>query len=90
MRYIVRRPYRYGDKVYMPGDKMPVEGDIVQVLQGRGIIGAAVETAATKPPETAMQPKAEIKPLGGSWFEVRGQKVQGKKKAEEVAGRPFG
>ena len=93
MRYMVRRPYRYGDKVYLPGDAMPVEGDVARVLQNRGIIGAPVqaprETAAVKPPEKAVKPKAEIKPLGGGWYEVRGQKVQGKDNAEEAAGRPF-
>lgn len=46
---------------------------------------SVLETAAKKPPETAIKPKAEIKGLGGGWYEVDGQKVQGKKEAEKLA-----
>ena len=85
MRYNVRKPYRYGNRIYMPGEKMPVTGDDVKVLQGRGIIGApATETASVKPPENAMMPKAEPKHLGGGWYELpNGRKVR-KKDLEEV------
>ena len=99
MRYNVRKPYRYGNRIYMPGEKMPVTGDDVKVLQGRGIIGApATETASVKPPERAVIPKAgpnafgnfvrkvtaEPKHLGGGWYELPdGRKVR-KKDLEEV------
>ena len=78
MRYMVRRPYRYGNKVYMPGEAMPVTGEDVKLLQSRQIIGApVVETASVKPPENAMKPKAKPKKLGGGWFELAsGKKVR--------------
>ena len=68
-KYFVRRPYRYGSTIYMPGDGMPVSRGDVKLLQSRGIIGSPFvepkpvkETAMAKPPEDAMQPKAEPKP----------------------------
>ncbi len=86
MRYMVRKPYRYGDKIYMAGEAMPVpDKEIAKVLQSRGILGGPVrETASVKPPETAMKPKAEPKHLGGGYYLLpSGEKVRGKKAAEE-------
>ncbi len=90
MKYITRKPYRYKSKVYLPGEAMPVEdAEKAKVMQHRGIIGGiAKESAAVKPPERAVRPKAEIKTLGGGWYEVNGEKVQGRESAEEKA-RPF-
>lgn len=83
MRYRVRRPYRYGDRVYMPGEAMPVKDGDVKVLQQRGIIGAPVvepkrmETATQPPPpERAVMPEPGPKYLGGGWYLVNGRKVR--------------
>lgn len=85
MKYQVRKPYRYGNKIYMPGETMRPKSDDVQVLQSRGIIGGAVaETASTKPPEKAVKPKAEPRHVGGGYYDVNGKRVKGKKAAEEV------
>ena len=65
MKYTARKPFRYGNKIYMAGDGVPASGDDVKMLQGQGKIGAPimekpkVETAMAKPIETAMKPKAE-------------------------------
>ncbi len=78
---MVRKPYRYGSKIYMAGEAMPVpDKEIAKVLQSRGILGGAVrETASVKPPETAMMPKAEPKYLGGGWYlTADGRKVRKK------------
>lgn len=88
MRYLVRRAYRYGNRIYLPGESMlPAQGD-VQVLQQRGIIGGpvvepkAMETAeATPMPEAAVMPESKAKPepkhLGGGWYELPdGSKVR--------------
>lgn len=84
MRYLVRRPYRYGARVYMPGEGMRVTDDSDRVvMQQRGIIGGPVpeerrvETATAPPaPEAAVMPepgpKPEPKHLGGGWYELPG------------------
>jgi hypothetical protein len=91
--YIARKPFRYENRVFMQGEHVTVKDDDVRMLQGQGKIGGRVKEAATvKPPENAMMPKAEpkaepkakTKKLGGGWFEVRGQKVQGKEAAEKL------
>ncbi len=43
-----------------------------------------METASRQMDNTAAMP-SPIKHLGGGWYEVNGQKVQGKEKALEVA-----
>ena len=81
-RYIARRSFRYGDKVYMPGEKVAPDEDDVRMLQGQGKIGGKIPETATKPapPENSMQPKAETEyPIhkGGGWYELEdGSKVR--------------
>jgi hypothetical protein len=68
MKYTARKPFRYGNKIYMAGEGVPVSGDDVKMLQGQGKLGAPImekpeakkaETATMEPIETAMKPKAE-------------------------------
>ncbi len=67
MKYIARKPFRYGTGVYMTGQQVTVEGDDVRMLQSQGKIGGPViekpviETATVKPVENTMQPPAEYK-----------------------------
>ncbi len=62
MKYIARKPFRYGPRVYMAGEAVTVKTDDVRMLQGQGKIGGPVrETATVKPVENAMQPQAEPK-----------------------------
>ena len=90
MAYIARKPFRYKGVIYMAGQPVPADKEDVRMLQGQGkISGTAPETATVSPPENAMMPKAEPKPLGGGWYEVRGKKIQGKERAEAEASRPF-
>lgn len=79
MKYTARKPFLYGNKIYMAGEGVPVEGDDVKMLQGQGKLGAPfvektevekVETMTMKPIETAMKPKAEPKHVGGGWYEL--------------------
>ena len=76
---------RIGDRYVSPGDEMEVPENLGKKLKQAGL---ATETASVKPKENAMMPKAEPKAkpkhLGGGWFEVRGQKVQGKEAAEKL------
>ena len=78
--YMARKPFRYGEKIYMAGESVSVKADDVSMLQGQGKIGGAVreiEAASIKPPENAMIPKAEPKPLGGGWYLAEdGRKVR--------------
>ena len=67
------------NQYYQPGVEVP--GDVAEKLVAAGL---AIETAATTAPENAMMPKAKLKHLGGGYYEVRGQKVRGKKKAQEM------
>ena len=83
--YMARKPFRYGEKIYMAGESVSVKADDVSMLQGQGKIGGVVmETAAIKPPENAMMPKAEPKPLGGGWYlaedgrKVRKSQIEGR------------
>lgn len=84
--YIARKPFRYENKVFMQGEHVTVTDDDVRMLQGQGKIGGRVaETASVKPPEQAVMPKAEPKHLGGGYYELpNGEKVRGKKAAEEA------
>ncbi len=98
--YIARKPFRYENKVFMQGEHVTVTDDDVRMLQGQGKIGGRVmETASVKPPEQAVMPKAETKHLGdfvrkvtaepkhlgGGYYELpNGEKVRGKKAAEEA------
>ena len=72
---------RIGDRYVSPGDEMEVPENLGKKLKQAGL---ATETASVKPKENAMMPKAKAKKLGGGWFEVRGQKVQGKDAAEAL------
>ena len=65
------------NQYYQPGVEVP--GDVAEKLVAAGL---AIETAATTAPENAVMPKAKLKHLGGGWYEVRGEKVQGKEAAE--------
>ncbi len=64
-----------------PGEEVDVPESLGKKLKQAGL---ATETASVKPKENAMMPKAKAKKLGGGWFEVRGQKVQGKEAAEKL------
>ncbi len=86
LRYLVRRAYRYGDRIYLPGEAMYVASDSDRVvMQQRGIIGGPVverptmETATRPPaPEAAVMPEPGPKPepepeprhVGGGWYEL--------------------
>ncbi len=65
MKYIARKPFRYGTGVYMTGQEVPVDPEDVRTLQARGKIGGQIrESAIKRPPENAMKPKAEpLNPL---------------------------
>ncbi len=83
--YIARKPFRYENKVFMQGEHVTVTDDDVRMLQGQGKIGGRViETASVKPPEQAVMPKAEPKHVGGGYYDVNGERVRGKKAAEEA------
>ena len=78
-KYTARKPFRYGDKVYLTGQPVPVLEEDVRMLQGQGKIGGRLmETASVKPPERAVKPKAEPKHIGGGWYEIEGKKVRKK------------
>ena len=83
--YMARKPFRYGEKIYMAGESVPVKADDVSMLQGQGKIGGAVreiETASIKPPENAVMPKAKPKHLGGGYYLLpSGAKIRGKENA---------
>ena len=62
MKYIARKPFRYGTGVFMTGQQVSVKPDDVRMLQSQGKIGGPVREAAIfRPVENAMQPKAEPK-----------------------------
>ncbi len=61
MKYVARKPFRYGARIYLRGDSVPVKDGDVELLQVQGMIGRPIETASVKPPETAIRPKAEPK-----------------------------
>ena len=72
--YIARKPFRYGNKVYLTGEHVTVKEDDVRMLQSQGKIGGVIrETATVKPPENAMKPKAEPKHIGGGWYVIEGK-----------------
>ena len=67
MKYIARKPFRYGTGVYLTGQEVTInDPDDVRMLQGQGKIGGQVrgirpavprrETATIKPPENAVMP----------------------------------
>lgn len=83
MKYIVTKPFKDIDGVVKKeGEIVEVEGFRVAKLRRYGLIGAYRETATFKPPEKATLP--EVKNMGGGWYEVSGEKVQGKKAAEKL------
>ena len=63
MNYTARKPFRYGARVYMAGESVAViNAEEALMLQRQGKIGGAIrETAAIKPPETAVQPDSAVK-----------------------------
>lgn len=56
----------------------------VAVKLPNGKIRMVLETASAKAPENASKPNPLPKHVGGGWYEVRGEKVKGKKAAEKV------
>lgn len=60
MKYQVRKPYRYGNKIYMPGEHMPVDSESAKVMQSRGILGAAV---VEKPKKATVDMVQKEKPV---------------------------
>ena len=64
--YIARKPFRYGNRIYMTGEPVPVKVEDVRMLQGQGKIGGLIkEAAVVRPPEKAVPEKPEtatIKP----------------------------
>ncbi len=67
MKYIARKPFRYGTGVYMTGQEVPVAPEDVRMLQGQGkIAGPVQESAVVKPAENAMKSRPEpLKPQEG-------------------------
>ena len=58
--YIARKPFRYGNRIYMTGEPVSVNADDVRMLQGQGKIGGLIrEAAVVRPAEKAVQEKPE-------------------------------
>ena len=72
---------RINNRYYLPGEEAEVPDRIAARLLKAGMV---LESEAVQPVENAMKPKAEPKHLGGGWYEVRGQKVQGKEEAQKL------
>ena len=79
MKIRAKTMIRINNRYYLPGEEAEVTDRIAARLLKAGM---ATESATAKPPENAMMPKAAPKHLGGGWYEVRGEKVQGKEAAE--------
>ena len=66
MKYLARKPFRYGNRIYLTGDTVPVMVDDVRMLQGQGKIGGLIrEAAVIRRAEKAVREKPEtatIKP----------------------------
>ncbi len=66
MKYKARKPFRYGAKVYLPGQQADIKPPDVVLLQRRGCIGAPVIEAQTvAPAENAARPKPEPMSVDG-------------------------
>ena len=94
MKYLARKPFRYGNRIYLTGDTVAVMVDDVRMLQGQGKIGGLIrEAAVIRPAETAVREKPETaivklpekavlpeaKHLGRGWYELSdGRKVRKK------------
>ena len=58
--YIARKPFRYGNRIYMTGEPVSINADDVRMLQGQGKIGGLIrETAVVRPAEKAVREKPE-------------------------------
>ena len=58
--YIARKPFRYGNRIYMTGEPVSVNADDVHMLQGQGKIGGLMrEAAVVRPAEKAVAGKSE-------------------------------
>ncbi len=95
--FLARKPFRYGNRMFMPGDEVSPKKDDVRMLQNQGRIGTPIrETTSVKPPEKAVQPEPEEIPfkddieipkpkhLGGGWYQAGNQKIRGKDAAYEL------
>lgn len=91
MKCRARKPFRYGAKVYLPGQVADIQPHDVVPLQRRCCIGAPVaepvaelpdkpkvETQQVVPAEKAVRPEPEAKYVGGGWYELDGRKVRAK------------
>lgn len=79
---------RLGGRV-RKGDEIETSEDHARYLTAQGLaerVGKATSTQATGPSSVTPAPEpAEVKSLGGGWYEVRGEKVQGREAALEAA-----
>ena len=84
--FIARRSFRYGPKIHMAGDRVPVRPEDISTLIAQGRIGVECAIETIEPTETAANPEpSEVTDLGGGWYEVRGQKIRGREAAMEAA-----
>ena len=94
MNYIARKPFRYGARVYMAGESVAViNAEEALMLQRQGKIGGAIrETAAIKPPETAVQPEPAVKVAEAPVAAVAEPEevIEKPKKAKKPAGKSKG
>ena len=60
MKYLARKPFRYGNRIYLTGEPVSINADDVRMLQGQGKIGGLIREAAVAwPAETAVREKPE-------------------------------
>ena len=85
--YKVIKKFRDKDsnELYNPGDNYSTSNE----QEEKKLLRAGYITKQNQELETASMPdntekKADIKHLGGGWYEVNGQKVQGREQAEKL------
>ncbi len=83
MKYRVTKLFKDADGQFKaPGTIIEVENQRAAKLRRYGIISIPErETASLAQPEKAVQPRAQPKYMGGGWYEVNGEKIQGKENA---------
>ena len=82
---------RNGDQVEPPTEVEMPEGQAARLVRAKCLVrvsGQAEFARVVPEAETAtLDQSPRVKVLGGGWYEVRGEKIQGRKAAEEAAER---
>jgi len=79
VRFRVTKTFIHNGESYSRGDVIDIPVNEAAYLRSRGVIAGAIQQATYRPPGVAA-----YRVGNSSWYEIDGQKVQGRDEAEKL------